>query len=564
MSAAVNVVPPRPIREIALQLGLRESELIPYGNHIAKIDARAILARLASRANGAYVAVTGMTPTPLGEGKTLITIGLSMALNAIGRRTVGTIRQPALGPVFGIKGGASGSGASQVIPSDRINLHLTGDHHAVSAAHNLVSAIIDSRLVQGNPDGLEPTDVTWPRVLELNDRALRHVITGLGGAEHGRPRETRFDITETSEVMSILSLSTDLADLKRRLAAVTVGRSGNGQPVTVGSIGVTGALAALLREAIHPNLLQTSEHTPMLLHTGPFANISHGNSSVIADLAALKLADYVVTEAGFGADLGLEKLIHIKGRASGVYPDVAVLVCTVRALKLHSGHYHHPATRALDPTIVRENVEAVRAGAANLRRHVQNVDRLGLPVIVAINRFASDTEAELRLARELALEAGAMDACISNPWAEGSTGAAALAHSVAAAADGRASKATRPLFPADALITEKIHAIATQLYGARSVHFTPRADRQIRTYADQGLDRLPICMAKTPLSLTDDPHILGAPTDFPITVQEVRAFTGAGYVVALCGDITTMPGLPRAAAAYEIDVDEDGRITGLV
>ncbi|MFN0072141.1 MAG: formate--tetrahydrofolate ligase [Chloroflexota bacterium] len=541
---------PRPINEIARHLDVRDSEILPYGQFAAKLDATALRKRLVLQPEGRFVVVTGMTPTPPGEGKTLTTIGLTMALNRIGTRTAATLRQPSLGPVFGLKGGASGSGRAEVIPSELMNLHLTGDFHAITAAHNLLSAVIDSQLVQDNPHGLDPLAITWPRVLDINDRALRHITTGLGGRLNGQPRETRFDITATSEIMSVLGLSRDLAELKQRIGAITVGSAMNGQPVTVADIGIAGALTALLRDAINPNLLQTSEHTPAFVHSGPFANISYGNSSVIADLLALKLADCVVTESGFGSDLGFEKMMHIKAPVLGRYPDAAVLVSTVRALKYHSGG------GIADP------LEAVRAGFPNLRQHIENIRRFGLPVVVAVNRFTGDTDAELELTRELALDAGATDAQVSSAWAMGGEGAEGLARAVLAAFDGEPPTIKLVAAP-EAPLQEKIQAIATTVYGAAEVSFSPRATRQLRVLTDQGLGHLPVCMAKTPLSLSDNPKVLGRPAGFTLTVHELRPYTGAGYVTALCGDILTMPGLPKAAAVYGIDVDEDGQITGL-
>jgi formate--tetrahydrofolate ligase len=405
--------------------------------------------------------------------------------------------------------------------------------------------------------------VLWPRVLDVNDRALRHVITGLGGLAHGRPRETRFDITATSEIMAVLSLARDLPDLKRRLAAITVGRTVTGERVTAEQIGIVGALAALLRDALDPNLLQTSEHTPVLVHTGPFANISHGNGSVIADLVSLKLAPYTLTEAGFAADLGLEKLIHLKRPALGVDPAVAVLVCTVRALKYHSGMFPVAPTRALDPTLSAENLDAIRAGAVNLRKHIENIHRFGLPVVVAINQFATDTQRELQLVRELALEHGAERAEVSSSWADGSAGALDLARAVVTTAEASRGR-VQPVVRADRPIEDSIRAIATQIYGAADVAFTSAAEKQLQMLHQEGLGRLPVCMSKTPLSFSDDPSAVGCPEGFTLTVKELRPYTGAGYITALCGDISTMPGLPRAAAAYNIDVDSDGCITGLV
>jgi formate--tetrahydrofolate ligase len=555
----------RPIGEIAADLGIMDEELQPFGRYIAKVDGRHLWERVKDRPNGHYVAVTGITPTPLGEGKTLVTIGLSMALNAIGKRAIGTIRQPSLGPVFGIKGGAAGGGYSQVLPMEEFNLHLTGDNHAVALAHNLLAAVVDAHLAHGNALDIDPVSVTWPRVVDVNDRALRQIVVGLGGRENGQPRETRFDIAVASEVMAILSLSRDIFELRRRLGAITVGYTRDRRPVTAEDLKAAGAMTVLLRDAINPNLLQTTEHTPMLVHTGPFANIAHGNSSVLADLLGLKLADYVVTESGFGADMGFEKLMHVKCRSAGLAPDVAVVVCTARALKMHSGRFSVSTGQPLDLGLHHENLDAIAAGAPNLEKQIENVGRFGVPVVVAINRFDTDTADELELIRTIALRAGALDAQVGDFWAHGSGGGEDLARAVIAAADRSAIDSVRPryLYPLDAPIKQKIETIASQVYGADGVEYLPRAERQIRRYTEQGLGSLPICMAKTPLSLSDDPKLKGRPTGFRVTIREVRAYTGAGFLCPIAGDIMTMPGLSSTAAVHQIDIDDQGETVGL-
>ena len=558
-------VPLKPIEEIAAALGVESAEWRPYGRHIAKLDGRRLWERIQARPDGRYVAVTGITPTPLGEGKTLVTIGLSMALNAIGTRAIGTIRQPSLGPVFGIKGGAAGGGYSQVLPMEALNLHLTGDNHAVALAHNLLAAVVDAHLTHGNALDIDPVSVTWPRVVDVNDRALRQIVVGLGGRENGVPRESRFDIAVASEVMAILSLSRDIFDLRKRLGAIVVGDTHDRRPVTAEDLRAAGAMTVTLKDAIDPNLLQTTEHTPMLVHTGPFANIAHGNSSVLADRIGLKLADYVVTESGFGSDMGFEKLMHLKGRSSGRLPDVAVVVCTARALKMHSGRFTIATGQPLDPGLQREDLAAIEAGAPNLEAHIDIVRRFGVPAVVAINRFATDTTAELELIRAIALRAGAVDAQIADLWAHGSAGGEDLARAVVRVADDTARTGVRPhvLYPLEASIAEKIEALAVHVYGADGVEYAPRAARQIRQYTDRGLGALPICMAKTPLSLSDDPKLKGRPRGFRISIREVRAYVGAGFLCPIAGDIMTMPGLSRAAAVHQIDIDDRGEIVGL-
>jgi formate--tetrahydrofolate ligase len=559
-------IPLQPIQAIADRIGVLDSEFEPYGKYIAKIDAPAIIERLHDRPNGRYIDVTGITPTPLGEGKSLTTVGLSIALNRVGKSTIGTIRQPSMGPLFGIKGGAAGGGYSQVLPMESFNLHLTGDTHAVSQAHNLLAAVIDSEIAHGNKFEIDPVSVTWPRVIDLNDRALRHVVVGLGGPVNGQARETRFDIAVASEVMAVLALARDLKDLRERLAAITIGYDRHKKPIRAGALGVAGAMAVLLKDALRPNLLQTTEYTPMLVHTGPFGNIAHGNSSVLADLAGLKLADYVVTESGFGADMGFEKFMDIKCRAAGVLPDAAVVVCTVRALKMHSGRFRIVAGRPLDPDLAKEDLGSIELGAVNLQKHLQNVAVLGVPAVVAVNRFGTDTQAELDLVRKLALEAGAVDARVSEVWEFGGEGGAELAHAVIAAAESHERvDGTRPhmLYPLEVSIKDKIAAIATTMYGADGVDYLPEANRQIKLYTELGLDRPPVCVAKTQYSLSDNAALKGRPSGFTVMVREVRAYTGAGFLCPIAGEIMTMPGLPTNAAYHQIDLDEQGEIVGL-
>ncbi|GAC1320401.1 MAG: formate--tetrahydrofolate ligase [Chloroflexota bacterium] len=557
----------QPIQAVAERLGVLDDELDPYGKYIAKIDAPAVLERLKDRPNGRYIDVTGITPTPLGEGKSLTTVGLSIALNTIGKTTIGTIRQSSMGPLFGIKGGAAGGGYSQVLPMESFNLHLTGDTHAVSLAHNLLSAVIDSHLAHGNALEIDSTSVTWPRVVDLNDRALRQVVVGLGGAANGQPRETRFDIAVASEVMAVLALARDLKDLRARLATITVGYDKHKKPVRAADLGVAGAMAVLLKDALRPNLLQTTEHTPMLVHTGPFGNIAHGNSSVLADLAGLKLADYVVTESGFGADMGFEKFMNIKCRAAGILPDAAVVVCTVRALKMHSGRFRIVAGKPLDPGLAVEDLDAIRQGAVNLQKHIENVRALGVPAVVAINRFKTDTDAELELVRSIALDSGALDAQVSQVWEFGGEGGRGLAEAVVSAAESSARQngaaGPRVLYPDAMPIKDKIAMIARTMYGADGVEYSPEASRQIRRYTDLGWDILPICMAKTQYSLSDNAALKGRPSNFTVMVREVRAYTGAGFLCPIAGEIMTMPGLPTNAAYHQIDLDDDGNILGL-
>ncbi|HYI15846.1 MAG TPA: formate--tetrahydrofolate ligase [Thermomicrobiales bacterium] len=549
----------RPITEIAAGLGVHEDDLEPYGRSKAKI-ALSALNRDSGRARGKYVVVTAITPTPLGEGKTTTTVGLGQAMKHIGENAVIAVRQPSLGPVFGIKGGAAGGGYAQVIPMEELNLHLTGDSHAVTAAHNLCSAFLDNSLYQGNPLNIDLDSITWRRVLDVNDRSLRDIVVGLG-QDNGVTRQTGFDITAASEVMAILALARDLPDLRARLGRIVVGQSRDRLPVTVDQIGIGGAMAALMRDAIKPNLLQTLEHSPALIHAGPFGNIAHGNSSVIADMIGLSLADILMTEAGFGADLGAEKFFNIKCRVSGLVPDAAVLVATIRALKAHSGRFKIVAGRPLDPGLASENLEALREGLGNLVKQIENVHKHGVPVVVAINHFPTDTEAEMELVRQVSLDAGAFDVAVSKVFAEGGRGGADLARATLRAAEQGSSFSH--LYPLDAPIKTKIETIAKEIYGAGTVSYTPGANRSIRTYANLGYDTLPICMAKTHLSLSGDASLVGRPSGFDLLIREVRASVGAGFIYPIVGEMRTMPGLGKAPGGLNVDLDETGEIRGL-
>ncbi len=551
---------PRPIAEIAAELGIADDELEPHGRFKAKVSL-SILDRIAGRPVGTYVDVTSITPTPLGEGKTVTTIGLAMALNRLGRRAVACLRQPSLGPVFGIKGGGAGGGRAQVVPMEEVNLHFTGDIHAVALAHNLLAAMVDDALMRGRPAGLDPLSITWPRVVDVNDRALRRVVIGLGGRDNGRPRETGFEIAVASEVMAILGLTSGYKDLRDRLGRIVVGDTTDGSPVSAEDLRAAGAMAVLLRDAVKPNLVQTSEGTPAFVHAGPFANIAHGNSSILADLIALRLADCVVTESGFGADMGMEKFVDIKCRTSGLAPDVTVLVATVRALKVHSGRYRVAAGKPLDPALGREDLAAVAAGCVNLDKQIENARLFGAPVVVAVNVFPTDTEAEIALVRERAVAAGAVSAWRSEVFARGGAGAEELAAAVLEAA-GRPGR-LRFLYELDRPIKEKIETIATRLYGADGVDYLPAAERAIERCTRLGWDRLPICMAKTHLSLSHDPARVGRPRGFRVPVRDVRASVGAGFLYALLGEMVTMPGLPSEPNAWRIDLDAEGRVHGL-
>ena len=552
-------VAPKPIADIARQLGIHDDDLEPYGRYKAKIDLAA-LDRPATRQRGKYVVVTAITPTPLGEGKTTTTVGLGQAMAHIGVNAVIAIRQPSLGPVFGIKGGAAGGGYAQVIPMEDLNLHLTGDSHAVTAAHNTCSAFLDNSLYQGNPLSINQASITWRRVLDVNDRVLRDIVVGLG-SDNGVPRQSGFDITAASEVMAILALASDLADLRQRLGRIVVAQSTDRTPVTVEQLGIAGGMTALLHDAIKPNLLQTLEHTPALVHAGPFGNIAHGNSSIIADKIGLMVSDMVITEAGFGADLGAEKFFNIKCRTSGLVPDAAVLVATIRALKAHSGRFKIIAGRPLDPALGTENLDALAAGAGNLIKQIENVRRHGVPVVVAINHFPTDTDAEIELIRRISLDAGAVEVAVSRVFADGGRGGVDLARAVVRAADQ--GNTFEHLYPLDVPIKMKIETIAREIYGAWSVSYTPAADRSIRSYTSAGYDRLPICMAKTHLSLSGDAALVGRPEGFDLLIREVRASVGAGFIYPIVGEMRTMPGLGRSPGGLDIDVDPSGEIIGL-
>jgi formyltetrahydrofolate synthetase len=550
-----------PILDIAARVGLRPEDLDLYGAHKAKVHLD-VRDTFADRPLGTYIDVTAITPTPLGEGKTTTAVGLSQGLGRLGHSVFTTLRQPSMGPTFGIKGGAAGGGYSQVIPMEDFNLHLTGDIHAVSVAHNLLAAAIDNHLTHGNTLNLNPFSVTWGRVVDLNDRALRNVVIGLGGKPNGYPRESMYDIAVASEVMAILALSTGLADLRTRLGKIVIGTTFDGEPVTAEDLKVAGAMAVLLKDALMPTLMQTLEHTPVLVHTGPFANIAHGNSSIVADQIALRLADYVVTESGFGSDIGMEKFMDIKCRASGLTPDVVVIVATIRALKMHGGLGKVIAGRPLPPELTTENLDALEKGAANLVAHIGIAKRYGVPVVVAVNHFHTDTDNEVELLRKIAVEAGAEDAVKTDHWAQGGKGAMDLAEAVVKAA--AQPKDFSFLYPLDMPIRDKIELIATRVYGADGVDFMDDADKKIRLYTKLGYDNLPICMAKTHLSLSHDPSAKGAPKHFRLPVRDIRASIGAGFLYPLCGTMRTMPGLPSRPAFENVDIDvETGKVQGL-
>jgi methylenetetrahydrofolate dehydrogenase (NADP+)/methenyltetrahydrofolate cyclohydrolase/formyltetrahydrofolate synthetase len=606
-----------PIVKIAAALGLGEDDLDLYGKHKAKIHLD-VLDRLADRPLGHYVDVTAITPTPLGEGKTTTTVGVSQALGAhLGKKVVTVVRQPSMGPTFGIKGGAAGGGYSQIVPMEDFNLHLTGDIHAITAAHDLLAAAIDVRILhessqddeklfnafcpankkgerrfapimlrrlkklgitKTDPAGLtpeekrrmfrldiDPASITWNRVIDISDRFLRAVKIGLGPEEKGMVRETGFDITVASEIMAILALTTGLADMRERLGRIVIGTSKAGEAVTADDLGVAGALTVLMKDAIMPNLMQTVENTPAIVHAGPFANIAHGNSSVIADQIALRLVGkdgYVVTESGFGADCGMEKFMNIKCRASGLAPSCVVLVATVRALKMHGGGPKVVAGKPLAPEYTDENLDLLAKGLANLTAHIRNAKRFGVPVVVAVNRFTPDTDAEIELIRRAALAVGAEDAVASTHWSDGGAGAIALAEAVMAAC----AKPSRFefLYPLEWDIKKKIETIATEIYGADGVSYTPEAEAKIALYTRLGFDKLPICMAKTHLSLSHDPNLKGVPRNFTLPVRDVRASAGAGFLYPLCGDMRTMPGLPTRPVYFDVDIDPaTGKVTGL-
>jgi formate--tetrahydrofolate ligase len=549
----------KPVAEIATEIGLPPWLIEPYGEHVAKIDLTAI-AELADRPRARYVVVTAVTPTPLGEGKTTTTIGLGQAMAVIGRRATIAIRQASMGPTFGIKGGAAGGGYSQVVPFERINLHLTGDMHAVTAAHDQLSAMLDNHLHQGNALGLDLRNITWRRVLDVNDRALRNIVLGLGSREDGLPRQSGFDITAASEVMAVLALSASLADMRARLGRIVVGYTTDGEPVTAEQLQAAGAMTVIMREAIKPNLLQTLENTPVLVHAGPFGNIAHGNSSVVADLIGIRTGEFLITEAGFGADMGAERFFNIKCRASGLVPDAAVVVTTVRALKVHSGKHKVVAGRPLPPALLAENPAEVVEGAANLRKHIENVRLHGVTPVVAINAMPSDFGSEHAAIGEVAESMGVRWAVCTN-FTDGGAGATALAEAVAEAAEEPSQ--FRFLYPAEASIREKIETVAARVYGADGVDYSPTASRQLDVYEKNGFGSFPVCIAKTHLSLSADPTRKGAPTGWRLPVREARASAGAGFIYPICGDMRTMPGLSSHPAAERIDIDADGQVVGL-
>ena len=541
----------RPIAEIAAQLGIDAAHIEPYGQYKAKLTQQA-LRSAGHHPDGKLILVTAINPTPAGEGKTTTSVGLADALHQRGKKTIVALREPSLGPCFGMKGGAAGGGYAQVVPMEDINLHFTGDFHAITTAHNLLAALVDNHIFQGNALDLDVNRIVWKRVLDVNDRALRHIVVGLGGRAHGVPHESGFDITVASEMMAILCLADGLTDMKHRLGRILIGYTRSGRPVHAEELGATGALALIFKDAIYPNLVQTIEGTPALIHGGPFANIAHGCSSVMATRAALKYADYVVTEAGFGADLGAEKFFDIKCRLAGLIPAAVVIVATVRALKMNGG--------VAKDALAAENLEALRRGAANLEKHIENIGKFGVPAVVAVNVFPTDTEAELSLLEELCTRLG-VRAVRSEVWAKGGAGGLALADA-ALAALGKPSH-FRPIYDEKRPITEKIETIAREIYGADGVDFTPEAQQQIAEMENVGMGAAPICMAKTQYSFSDNPALLGRPTGFRITVRALRASCGAGFVVALTGNILTMPGLPKTPAAMGMDITEDGVITGL-
>jgi len=555
-------VRPRPIHEVARDLGIGDDEIELYGPTKAKVSLAAIERLESANPRGKYVVVTAISPTPLGEGKTTTTIGLTQGLNAIGRRAAVAIRQPSLGPVFGIKGGAAGGGYSQVIPMEDFNLHLTGDVHAIGAAHNLGSAFLDNHLHHGNVLGIDPLSVLWPRVVDISDRAIRRAVIGLGGRENGVPRETEWQITVASEVMAVMALASSLRDLRERLGRMVMATTRDGRPITADDLKVAGAMAVLLKDALKPNLLQTLEGGPAFVHCGPFANIAHGNNSVLADRLALATNEIVCTEAGFGADMGAEKFFNIKCRASGLNPDAAVMVATIRALKMHGGVGKIVAGKPLDPALSQENVDAVRAGAANLAKQIENVLAFRVPVVVAINAYPTDTEAEMAAIQEVALAAGARSAVVTRHFTDGGHGAEDLARAVWQAAEEGAPDFTY-LYPDDVPLLEKIETIAIRIYGASGVDVLPAAAKALKLYEELGYGRLPICMAKTQYSLSHDPALKGRPSGFRVPIRDVRLSAGAGFVTPLLGEMRTMPGLPSKPGGENIDIDADGNIVGL-
>jgi formate--tetrahydrofolate ligase len=537
----------RPITEIAAAAGLEPDEIEQYGRYKAKVNL-SVLERLADRPNGKLVNVTAITPTKAGEGKSTTSVSLTQGLGHIGKKVALCLREASLGPVFGIKGGAAGGGYAQVVPMEDMNLHFTGDIHAIGAANNLLAAMLEAHLLHGNELNIDPLSISWRRCIDINERSLRDIVIGLGGRANGYPRQTGFDITAASEVMALVAVASDLQDLRRRLGAITVAQTRDGKPVTAEQLRAAGSMAALLKETIKPNLVQTLEGQPAFVHCGPFANIAHGNNSVVADRVALKLGDYVVTESGFASDMGMEKFMDIVCRLGNLRPDAVVLVATVKALKHHAG----------DPD---GGTAAIETGAANMARHLGIIREFGLNPVVAVNRFPTDTDEETEVVRKLALEAGAYAAEVNDAFTHGGAGAAALAEAVVAAADEPSSFDF--VYPLDAPIEAKIEAIAKRVYGADGISLQPAARAKVKEFTEAGLDKLPICMAKTHLSLSHDPKLANAPTGFTVGVRDLRAYTGAGWIVALCGDMQTMPGYGKTPAAMNVDIDERGEIVGL-
>ncbi|OUQ30830.1 formate--tetrahydrofolate ligase [Massilimicrobiota sp. An134] len=542
----------KPIKEIAEKVGLDEDDLELYGKYKAKISLEAI-SQLKEKENGKLILVTAINPTPAGEGKTTTMIGLSQALNKLGKKSVVAMREPSLGPCFGVKGGAAGGGYAQVVPMEDINLHFTGDIHAITTANNLIAAMLDNSIQQGNPLDIDTRQIVWKRCVDLNDRALRHIVVGLGGKVNGVPREDGFDISVASEVMAILCLATSLEDLKQRAGRMIVAYNHVGEPVTVDDIQATGAVTLLLKDAIKPNLVQTLDHTPVFVHGGPFANIAHGCNSVMATNLAMKLGDYAITEAGFGADLGAEKFLDIKCRQAGLKPDAVVIVATVRALKMHGG------VKKTDLAV--ENLDALRKGIENLEKHIENIHKYHLPSVVAINAFPTDTKAELELLKEICKQKG-VDVAISEVWAKGADGGIELAEKLLEVLDTKEAH-FEPLYDLNLPIADKIKVIAKEIYGGDDVTFTKKVMNKMKKYEAQGLGQLPICVAKTQYSLSDDPTLLGRPHGFVVEINDLIPNTGAGFLVAISGDIMRMPGLPKQPAAVNMDIDEDGKIVGL-
>ncbi len=549
-----------PIVELAEQMGLSEDDFETYGKYKAKINL-SVLDKFADRPQGKLIDVTAITPTPLGEGKTVTTIGLTQGLGKVGKKVITTLRQPSMGPVFGIKGGAAGGGYSQVVPMEDINIHFTGDIHAVAAANNLLAAMIDTSILLNNPLNIDPMTVMWNRVVDINDRALRDIVIGLGGPLNGYPRQTGFDMAVASEVMAILALADDLQDLRQRLGRIVVAYTYDGKPVTAEDLKAAGAMTVIMKEALKPNLIQTLEGQPCIMHAGPFANIAQGNNSVIADRVALKLADYVVTESGFGADLGMEKFMDIKCRQSGLRPDCVVITCTIRALKMHGGLGKVVAGKPLPEELTKENLPALERGCDNLAHHIKVARYYGVPVVVAINRFTPDTDPEVELVQKKALEAGAQGAYPITVWRDGGEGAVDLARAVVEACDRPAD--FKLLYPDELSIKEKIELLATKVYNAAGVSYDPQAEKKIKLFEEMGLGKLPICMAKTHLSISHDPSAKNVPRDYIFPIRDLRASVGAGFIYPLAGTMRTMPGLGSKPAAHMVDIDENGKTVGL-